>query len=379
MKIKSFFFTSLMLLSVNAWSELTLTMGGDVNFNKNLFRTSPQGFLAGNGKTPTPWATYVAGIKPLIDGDINFANIETVVSERSDLKPEEKAYVFQTHPNAIQQLVDVGFNLFNLANNHAYDYGVPGMQETLSSMQNLKNRNPQIESFGLGYQSDLLRPHVFQKNGYTIAVASVSIIDKRFKATDSSPGLIHIWSQDEYRQIVKNMRSINAHYKILSIHFGTESQVTLDRRQKEYYEYAIKNGDIDLIIGHHPHSVRPIQKIGNKYIFYSLGNYLMLGSANITGFDGGKDFGLFAKLHLTTNEQGRLQPEAIQLTALTNTHAVVKPLLGSVAQRRLKALNDLSENQVGREAFTPVIQASGQALFCEQNLKTNSARAVCLQ
>ncbi|MBC7421156.1 MAG: CapA family protein [Bdellovibrio sp.] len=376
MKIKSLFFTGLMLVSVNAWSQLTLTMGGDVNFNKNLFKTSAVGFLTGNGNVPTPWANYVAGIKPMIDGDLNFANIETVISERNDLPAETKAYVFHTHPNAIQQLIDVGFNLFNLANNHAYDYGFAGINETLNSVQSLKNRNPQIETFGLGYQADLLKPVVFQKNGYTIAVASVSIIDKRFKATNTSPGLIHIWSQEEYRQIIKNMKATSAHYKILSIHFGTEGQVALDNRQKEYYEYAIKNG-VDLIIGHHPHAVRPIQKIGNKYIFYSLGNYLMLGSANITGLEGGADFGLFAKLHLVLNSEGRLQPEAVQLTALTNTHSVTKPLLGSTGQKRLAALNALSESQIGREAFTPEVQSSGQALFCETEVTSNSAKKIC--
>ncbi len=369
-------FLGLTALSLTCWSQLTLTIGGDVNFNKNLFRTHPDGFLS-RGTKLIPWATYTAGIKPLIDGDLNFANIETVVSDKNNLPAEKKAFVFNSHPNSIQHLIDVGFNLFNLANNHTYDYGHVGIGETLDAFRNLKNKNPQIEYFGVGYQNELLKPMIFQKNGYTIAVASLSILDKRFKATSTSPGLIHIWSSEEYHQIIKNLKQTSAHYKILSIHLGTEGQVKLDRKQKEYYEYAIKNGDVDLIIGHHPHAVRPIQKIGNKYIFYSLGNYLMLGSANITNLTGGLDYGLFAKLHLVLNSEGRLQPEAIQLTALTDTHARVKPLAVDKARLRLKALNELSESEVGREAFKPQVLETGSALYCEENLVSDTAKRIC--
>ena len=188
---------------------------------------------------------------------------------------------------------------------------------------------------------------------------------------------LSIRDREQFHEVVRNMKLTQAHYKILSIHNGTEGQVELDAGQKQYYEYAIKNGDVDLIIGHHPHSVRPIEKIGDKYIFYSLGNYLMLGSANITGLSGGLDFGLFSKLHLVENRQGRLVPEAIELIPLTNTHAIVRPMEPTSAQSRLQQFQVLSDRQLGSDAFQFKISPLGHGLFCLPDLKLESSLKVC--
>ena len=370
------FILSLMLiLSIHVSAQVTLTMGGDVNFNKNLKKVNPSGFISEN--EIIPWATYTKYLKPLLDGDLNFANVETVISDSANLTAETKAFVFETHPEAIKHLVDIGFNLMNNANNHAYDFGVAGILETMRNTKEIESSNPDVHFFGIGYKKDLLQPTVFTKNGYTFAVASLSILDPRFKATDTQPGLLHIRDREQFYELVRNMKKTSAHYKILSIHNGTEGQVELDEGQKQYYEYAIKNGDVDLIIGHHPHSVRPIEKIGDKYIFYSLGNYLMLGSANITGLSGGLDFGLFSKLHLVENGQGRLVPEAIELIPLTNTHAIVKPMEPTSAQSRLQQFQALSDRQLGTDAFQFKISSSGHGLFCLPDLKLESSLKVC--
>ncbi len=373
--IKLYVSAVLLAFALPATAQVTLTMGGDVNFNKNLFKPSASGFVM-SGST-TPWSVYTQQIKSLINGTLNFANIETVVSDRTDLQPQSKAFVFQTHPEAIQHLADIGFNFMNLANNHSYDFGHQGMAATLEAMAVIKTKSPQLNYFGIGTKTQLLKPQLIKANGYTIAVASLSIIDKQFKATEDTVGLIHIWDTEQYRQLVKTMKSTSAHYKILSIHFGTEGQVTLDGKQKEYYEYALKNGDVDLIIGHHPHAVRPIQKMGDKYIFYSLGNYFMLGSANITKKNGGADFGLFSKLHLVENGNGRLIPEAIELVPLTNTHSAVKPMAATLAQDRLAEFQNLIDSQLGNDGLRFKITSKGRGMVCLDNLKLESSRTAC--
>ena len=373
--IKLYITSILFAFSIPSLAQVTLTMGGDVNFNKNLMKPVAEGFSM-NGTT-TPWASYTRFLQPLIDGTLNFANIETVVSSRKDLPAETKKFVFQTHPDAIQHLVDVGFNFMNLANNHTYDFGHKGMSATLEAMGQLKQENAGLNYFGIGYKKDLLKPTLIKANGFTIAVASLTILDPQFKATDTSVGVIHIWDTEKYHQIVKAMKETSAHYKILSIHFGTEGQVVLDAKQKAYYEYALKNGDVDLIIGHHPHAVRPIQKMGDKYIFYSLGNYLMLGSANITSKIGGADFGLFSKLHLVQNESGRLVPEAIELVPLTNTHSAVKPMAAQAAEDRLHDFQKLIDAQLGNDGIRFKISAQGRGYLCHDDVKLESSKKAC--
>jgi Bacterial capsule synthesis protein PGA_cap len=39
-------------------------------------------------------------------------------------------------------------------------------------------------------------------------------------------------------------------------------------------EAITKSGQIDLIIGHHPHVVQPIRKINDRWVLFSLGNHV---------------------------------------------------------------------------------------------------------
>ena len=78
------------------------------------------------GKKLTSFSDTLAGISSEVDGDLAFINLETVVTDRNDLAPEGKgkgAFHFRSHPAALKALIDAGFNLFSLANNHSYDYG----------------------------------------------------------------------------------------------------------------------------------------------------------------------------------------------------------------------------------------------------------------
>ena len=72
-----------LLLGGNVQAQLTLTMGGDVNFNKNFMMVDASGFLA--DKSTITWSTFTKYLEPLLDGDLNFANVETVISDRHDL------------------------------------------------------------------------------------------------------------------------------------------------------------------------------------------------------------------------------------------------------------------------------------------------------
>ncbi|GIW66594.1 MAG: hypothetical protein KatS3mg095_0492 [Candidatus Parcubacteria bacterium] len=44
-------------------------------------------------------------------------------------------------------------------------------------------------------------------------------------------------------------------------------------RQQKICKIAIDSG-ADLVIGHHPHVIQNIEKYKDKYIFYSLGNFI---------------------------------------------------------------------------------------------------------
>lgn len=375
-------FSSLLLVSVfslNVQADLVITMGGDVNFNRNRMAVDPRGVEYGPGKIAT-WSSLTRQIKPLINGDLNFANIETVVSSNNDLLSQEKSFAFKSHPNSIRHLLNIGFNLFNIANNHSYDYGVPGMEQTVFELQQIQQEFPNMIYHGIGERPQVLQPQVFEVKGIRVAFASISIAEARFRATETQKGLLHLRNDKDFKDLVVAFSRTQADFKILSIHSGTEGQVTLDPGQKVRYEYALKYGKINLIIGHHPHVVRPIQKSGDQFIFYSLGNYLMVGSANITErMDPNMDWGMFSRLYLERDPlSGKVSVDAVEVIPLTNTHNRSTPLSAIPASLRIQELNRLSEMEIGGAALNLQIDSlTGRGIFCANRLNSIRAKTLC--
>lgn len=361
-----------------AHADVVLTMGGDVNFNRNRMDVDPRGVVY--GESVMSWESLTRQIRPLINGDLNFANIETVVSSRNDLTNQNKAFAFKSHPDGIRRLLDMGFNLFNLANNHAYDYGFEGMNQTLYELRGLQQEYPRMIYAGMGFRNDILKPRVFTVNGIRIAFASISIVDAKFQASNDYIGLLQIRSDKDMKDLIAAFAKTDADFKILSTHFGVEGVTTLDPGQKSRFEYAVRYGGINLIIGHHPHVIRPIQKWGDRFIFYSLGNYLMAGSADITKkADTNADWGMFSRLYLERDPAtGRVKVDAVEVIPLTNTHSRTTPMTAENAMLRIDGLNQLSYDQIGEYGLNLKIDTiSGQGFYCDEQMNSVRAKAMC--
>lgn len=373
-------FTTLIavILANSAQADVVLTMGGDVNFNRNRMVVEPDGVRY--GQQIATWESLTRGIKPLINGDLNFANIETVVTGDPTLVNQEKQFAFMSHTNSIRHLIDIGFNLFNLANNHAYDYGMTGLYHTMSNFNRLKKENPSIVFAGVDTRPYLLQPQVFERNGIRFAFASISIVDSNFQAKEDRPGLLQIRSDKDYRDLMIAFKKTKADYKMLSMHVGFEGQNKLDPGQQARFRYAIQYGGIDLIIGHHPHVIRPIEKYQNSLIFYSLGNYLMLGSADLTKrADINMDWGMFARLYLEKDPMtGKVKVDATEIIPLTNMHARTTKMSADKSAARIESLNWLSYDQVGDNAVKfNVSPIGGRGVLCADRINSMRAKIMC--
>lgn len=379
MRIKKAVTVALLSMASFAQADVVLTMGGDVNFSKNRVRVQADGFSYRDGKV-YPWSAMTGGVAPLLTGDFNFINIETVVTANPRLTNLEKAFAFMSHPNSIEHLIGIGFNLFNMANNHSYDYGNEGMYDTLQSMNELQRKYPHIRHTGVGTREQNLSPVIFEKNGIKFAMASVSIINGQFLAGTNKVGLLNVRSDKDYRDVVLALKNAPVDFRILSIHGGTEGQVELDRGQKERYRYAIEQGGVNLVIGHHPHVARPIEYWKGGMIYYSLGNYFMLGSADITRASNiGKDWGMFSRLYIEKDpatQKARI--EAVEVVPLTNTHFKATSLINNKASDRIRALNSLGADQLGGTALHLSIDGlTGKGFRCAEGMRSVRAKSMC--
>jgi poly-gamma-glutamate capsule biosynthesis protein CapA/YwtB (metallophosphatase superfamily) len=352
--------------------RLTIVLVGDTGFNPTDALVDPKGIH--KGKQVTSFPDTLSGISRDVDGDLAFANIETVITDRNDLAPESKGkdapFHFRSHPMALKAMMDTGFNLFALANNHSMDYGAQGVEETLYHFA-VANTERAIAYAGIGSDfEEATKPACLDLDGMTIGFAATGIItgdNPQYRAAPNRPGQASYRDRPDFEAVVKQLTEMQADYRILSIHYGLEGRVVPDERQlADWRAFAAEEKGIDLILGHHPHVVQGVELNGKSLIFYGLGNFLHPGTAEMTRFGLCRDYGLMAKVYLARVD-GAWRVEAIEAIPLTNTQLKPERFAVPESEKRIYALNHLAAGlDDGKTAkgvrFTP--QADGSGRYC---------------
>ncbi len=216
-----------------------------------------------------PMYSEVEGI--IKAADLAFINQETVISNSN---PPQDYPNFNSPVDIADDLVDVGFDIVSVANNHMLDQGALGLKETYD---NWKKRN--VTLVGCYEENDSGKYVTYiEKNGIKIAVLAYTY-GTNLGEDPAKYGLYA--SYLKYADLegeIKEARA-NADFVIVSAHWWLEEgNLEPNDLQKEYAQKIADYG-ADVIIGHHPHVLQPIEwlegKDGNKTLcVYSLGNFL---------------------------------------------------------------------------------------------------------
>jgi poly-gamma-glutamate capsule biosynthesis protein CapA/YwtB (metallophosphatase superfamily) len=198
------------------------------------------------------------------DADISFCNLEAPLTTSDDIIPKE--FNFKADPEAVKSLIYAGIDIVSLANNHAMDYGKKGLEET---MKVLEANN--IRYVGV-WKDERRQAEIIEKNGLKVAwLAYSGVSHPEFESKDfrygTLPSLIQYIQKD-----VKEADSL-ADIVVVSLHCGKEMSKEPIEYQKVRAHAAIDAG-ADLVIGHHPHVLQPIEHYKNGLIVYSLGNFV---------------------------------------------------------------------------------------------------------
>jgi poly-gamma-glutamate capsule biosynthesis protein CapA/YwtB (metallophosphatase superfamily) len=353
--------------------RLTIVLVGDTGFNPTDAIVEAEGVR--KDEKVMAFAETLSGAARDVDGDLAFANLETVITDRNDLAPEaikaKGAFHFRSHPLALKALMDAGFNLFSLANNHSMDYGAEGVEETLYHMA-VANTERAIAYAGIGSNfEEATRPGCLDLGGTRIAFAAIGIITgdvPEHRAGGNKAGQASYRHRPDFDYVVDRLAEMPADYRILSIHYGLEGRVRPDARQiAEWRGLAAQKKGIDLIVGHHPHVVQGVELNGKSLIFNGLGNFMHPGTAEMTRFGLCQDYGLMAKVHLARADKG-WKVEAIEAIPLTRTQTRPERFVSPQdSETRILALNHLAakldDSKTAKGVrFTP--QTDGSGLYC---------------
>lgn len=184
--------------------------------------------------------------------DVLAANLE---SPLTIAPPQTDGYMLCARPNMVSALQNASFDLLTLANNHILDCGQTGMEQTRLT----------LSSLGIHPVGPDPQPVYINLRG---RLAGFIALDDVSRAVDVPTVLPLV--EDTARM---------ADPLIVSIHWGSEYQPTPAPRQRALAS-MLANAGVDVIIGHHPHVIQPMEFLPRgtdqppTLVFYSLGNAL---------------------------------------------------------------------------------------------------------
>lgn len=210
-------------------------------------------------------------IKPVVEQyDLAFINQEVLLcGEGYDLSYWPRFNAPQEVGDAV---VDAGFDIIGLANNHMLDKGESGLLATLDYWE----KQPVTLTGAYRNREAFEQITVLEQNGITIALLSFTYGTNFISLPKDSVVYIPYIDNDLIAAKVAEAETL-ADITIVSMHWGDEFTFKVNEQQTEVAKIICENGG-DVIIGHHPHTIQPIEWIEsgeNKTLcVYSLGNFM---------------------------------------------------------------------------------------------------------
>ena len=224
---------------------------------------------------------YYDLVKPyFLNDDLTLANMEVPIGGK-ELGVSGTGYSFNAPEEIGNQVIAMGVDAVNLANNHANDAGPQGRINTLSFF-----KKHQILTTGI-YESKEVQTQIPTKTINDITFSFLGYTYKTNKPDNQNRELIGYYrnldtmkldnaNKEIIKQEVAQAKQLSD-IVIVSVHWGNEFTYAVNSEQKELANYLNELG-VDVIIGHHSHYIQPIEWLETTnhktLVVYSLGSFI---------------------------------------------------------------------------------------------------------
>ena len=247
-------------------SKLSLVMVGDALLHSSLYNDGYQ-----NGVYD--FKKQLEYIKPTIQNyDLAFYNQESILGGTSLGLSDYPT--FNSPQEFGDAMIDAGFNMVSLANNHTLD---KGEKAVISSCEYWKSKDVLTAgSYSSNEEANEIR--IKEKNGIKYTLLAYTYGTNGISVPSGKEYLVNLYSDEKVKEDIEKVRD-KVDLLIVSMHWGTEYQAEPTEEQKRQANYLSSLG-VDIIIGTHPHVIQPITYIGDTLVIYSLGNFISAQSTN---------------------------------------------------------------------------------------------------
>ncbi len=244
--------------------------------------------------------------------DIAYINQETIIAN-DQYEISGSNFNFNSPTELGDELVDMGFDIICMANNHALDKGTGGLSATLDYWDGkcAEAENLRIIGAYRDYQ-DMCNYRISEVNGMTIGyLAYTEHINGYSIPSDSELEVPLIEAALIEQQITELSGLVDC--VVVSAHWGDEDTHTVRGTVKSLAADMIEWG-ADVIIGTHSHTMQTMEYITRSdgtqgFVFYSLGNFISAQTDSFNMIGGMAQFNL-----VKSGETGNVTVEDVQVT-----------------------------------------------------------------
>ena len=212
-------------------------------------------------------------VKPLINGDINVLNQETLLAS-PPFEPSNYP-MFSSPVEVGDMMIEMGFNVFTLANNHMLDKGTRGIEASLDYWD---SKEGILHAGSFRNQAELEEVRSITKKGVKVGFVSATEHTNGLSLPKSSEmKILYTADEETLEQQVRATRE-QCDIVVVAVHWGVENSQAVSAQQEELAQRLVDWG-ADVIIGTHPHVLQKIEYLdkpdgGRALVAYSLGNFI---------------------------------------------------------------------------------------------------------
>ena len=247
--------------------EVSITLGaiGDILIHDWVYED------AFNGKT-YDFNPMFKGVKHLLEQpDILLANQETILG---GVEIGLSSYPTFNSPQEVgDALINNGVDIVSTANNHSLDRGAKNLIRSLDYMDQISL--PFVGTYRSLEEQQQLR--VLERKGMKVGYMSYTYGTNGIPVPEGQEYLVNLIDKEQMANEIARMKDV-ADVIVMSMHWGNEYVLFPNSVQKDLAQFLTDEG-VDIIFGHHPHVLQPMQWLYDEkgeptLVVYSLGNFL---------------------------------------------------------------------------------------------------------
>lgn len=207
-------------------------------------------------------------MQPIISqADFTIANLEVTLGT----KPYSGYPQFSSPIELVVAAKKAGIDVLATANNHSCDRRRKGILKTIEVLDSL-----QISYLGTyisSIEKEKRHPLIIEKNNIKVALLNYTYGTNGIPVPKGT--VVNILDKETIKKDVLQAKSLYPDQIIAFVHWGEQYKNLASTSQKKWFEFFNSLG-VNIVIGSHPHVVQPMEwdKINNKLVVYSLGNYV---------------------------------------------------------------------------------------------------------